>query len=154
VQLSTIGFSGKSAERFFAILSEAGVQKLIDVRRSNNTLYCGFTRARDLPYLLKSICGVPYVHEPEFAPSLDLLRDYQARLKRDKHDPAIWADYVPRFLAEIAARPVLKRFHAHTRGLERVCFLCTEATPEHCHRRLLAGYIADHARDSIEIVHL
>jgi uncharacterized protein (DUF488 family) len=154
MRLSTIGFSGKSAQRFLTLLCEAGVQKLIDIRRSNNTLYSGFTRARDLPYLLQTICGIPYVYEPDFAPSLSLLRWYQARLKKDKRDPKVWPEYVERFAAEIATRPPLKRFQAHSAGVEHVCFLCAEATAEHCHRRLLAEYIAQHADRPIEVMHL
>lgn len=154
MRLSTIGFSGKSAEHFFTMLSAAGIQKLIDVRRSNNTLYSGFTRARDLPYLLEKICGIPYIDEPEFAPSLTLLRWYQARLKKNRRNPRLWAEYVKRFAAEIATRPLLKRFEHHSAGCEHVCFLCTEPTAEHCHRRLLAEYIAQHSKHPVEIVHL
>ena len=154
MRLSTIGFSCKSAESFFTILAEAGVQKLIDIRRSNNTLYSGFTRARDLPFLLEKICGVAFVYEPDFAPSLTLLRWYQAGLKKDKRDPRLWPEYVRRFTAEIAKRPIIKRFQAHSVGLEHVCFLCTEPTADRCHRRLLAEHIAERAKRPIEIVHL
>jgi len=52
MRIYTIGFAGKSAEQFFTKLRDAGVEKLIDIRRSNNTLYCGFTRRRDLPFFL------------------------------------------------------------------------------------------------------
>ncbi len=170
MQLFTIGYSGKSTAEFVPLLEKAGVQLLIDIRRSNNTLYAGFTRARDLPYLLKQLCRIDYVHEPEFAPSLELLRDYQRQLRENKKDPQLWPNYVKRFHAEIATRPILARFNEHTAGLERVCFLCMEADPEHCHRRLLAEYIAANytaseysastsrakrrPRGQIEIVHL
>ncbi len=155
MQLYTIGFGGKSTERFFTLLQRADVQRLIDIRRSNNTLYSGFTRARDLPFLLQRIAGIDYVHEPEFAPSLELLRDYQQRLRENKKDPQLWPDYVKRFHAEIAARPILDLFNTHTASLERVCFLCLEPDPEHCHRRLLAEYIKKHSpRGAVDIVHL
>ncbi len=72
MRIYTIGFAGKSAAAFFAKLKEAGVEKLIDIRRNSNTLYGGFTRARDLPHFLQQLCGIPYVHEPEFAPSAEL----------------------------------------------------------------------------------
>ncbi len=155
MQLHTIGFGGKSAEKFFALLQQAEVQRLIDIRRSNNTLYAGFTRARDLPFLLERIAGIDYVHEPEFAPSLELLRDYQKRLRANKKDPQLWPEYVRRFHAEIAQRPILELFQAHTAGLEQICFLCLEPQPEHCHRRLLAEHIKERSRrGAVEIVHL
>lgn len=154
MRVHTIGFSGKSAERFFKLLSKAAVQKLIDVRRSNNTLYAGFTRARDLPYLLKELCHIDYVHEPEFAPSLELLRDYQARLKRNKKDPAAWSTLVGRFTAELQTRDVVRLFEQHAAGLDNVCLLCMEQTADRCHRRLLAEYVAEHGGRDLEIVHL
>ncbi len=154
MRIYTIGFTGKSAEAFFRILREAGVEKLVDVRRGHNTLYAGFTRARDLPFLLKSICGIPYVHEPDFAPSPELLRGFQPRLKNHKKDPAAWPEYVRRFGKEIAGRPVLELFRRHAKGVGNVCFLCAEPTAERCHRRLLAEYIRDKADGGIEIIHL
>ena len=154
MRVYTIGFAGKSAAAFFAKLQEAGVAKLVDVRRNSNTLYGGFTRARDLPYFLQHLCNVPYAHEPEFAPSAELLREYQGRIRKNKKDPDAWPDYVRRFADELATRPILELFARHAAGVANVCFLCTEPTPEKCHRRLLAEYIRDHADAGLEIVHL
>ncbi len=154
MRLLTIGFSGKSAKSFFSILQSAGVQKVVDVRRSNNTLYCGFTRARDLPFLLDRLCGIQYVHEPEFSPSLELLRDYQARMKRNKKDPGAWQEYTVRFLEELSGRPVIDLFEQHSTGFESLCFLCVEPTAEHCHRRLVAEYIGQAVPNGILIEHL
>ncbi len=155
IRLHTIGFAGKSAEQFFDALRRAGVQKLIDVRRSNNTLYCGFTRARDLPFFLTHLCGIAYVHEPDFAPSLELLKDYQKRIEADRKDPQAWPEYVDRFLAEIAQRPICERFQGHAAGFSAVALLCTESKPDRCHRRLLAEHLKNNCGDcTIEIVHL
>ena len=155
MRIHTIGFSGKSAEQFFAALSQAGVQKLLDIRRSNNTLYSGFTRHRDLPFFLRQLCRITYVHEPAFAPSTALLRAYQARVKASKKDPDAWPEFATGVLSEIRERPILELFRNHSEGLSAVCFLCSEKTPEHCHRRLLAEYIMDESPgESIEVVHL
>jgi uncharacterized protein (DUF488 family) len=153
MRIYTVGYSGKSAEKFFRVLRAAGVRKVVDIRRSNNTLYAGFTRSRDLPYFLEHLCGAVYVHEPEFAPSEELLRGYQAQLKAKRKPAELWPDYVKRYTAEIAARPILERFEEHAAGVENVCFLCMEATAEYCHRRLLAEYIAGR-RKKTEIEHL
>jgi len=154
MRLHTIGFSGKSAEQFFTLLQSAGVQKVIDIRRSNNTLYAGFTRARDLPYFLERLCGIAYVHEPEFAPSLELLRAYQARVKKSKKDAGAWVEFERDFKAEIQARPVAEVFAQHCEDIENVCFLCSEATAEKCHRRLLAEHLSDQDGQNLQIVHL
>jgi uncharacterized protein (DUF488 family) len=154
MRLYTIGFTGKSAEAFFGRLQKAGVEKLVDVRRSNNTLFCGFTRMRDLPFFLNRLCGIDYVHEPEFAPSLELLREYQRWMKEKKKPGEIWPDYVRRFDKEIADRPIAKLFRRHASGMTKLCLLCAEAKPEYCHRRLLAEHIAEKDGSQIEIVHL
>jgi uncharacterized protein (DUF488 family) len=154
MRVCTIGFSGKSAETFFETLRNAGVEKVIDIRRSNNTLYSGFTRSRDLPYFLEHLCGIAYVHEPEFAPSLALLRDYQKQPKNKRANTDAWLDFENRFKDEIAHRPIMPLFQQHTSGTNTVCLLCTESTPDHCHRRLLAEYIEQGNDDAIEILHL
>jgi uncharacterized protein (DUF488 family) len=154
MRVCTIGFSGKSAKAFFTRLQEAGVEKLIDIRRSNNTLYSGFTRLRDLPFLLEHLCHISYVHEPEFAPSLDLLRSYQARLKKNKHDAEAWKEFSERFRVEIEERPILELFRRHGNGASAVCLLCTEHLPDHCHRRLLAERLKELIGDGVTIEHL
>jgi uncharacterized protein (DUF488 family) len=154
VRIYTIGFAGKSAKAFFALLKDAGVEKLIDIRRSNNTLFAGFTRARDLPFLLERLCGIAYVYEPEFAPSTELLRDYQKRLKHSKKDPDAWPEYTRSFHKEITGRPIAELFRRHAAGQDNVCFLCAEAAADHCHRRLLAEYICQQAGGKLEIEHL
>uniref|UniRef100_UPI0015D7B598 DUF488 domain-containing protein n=1 Tax=Nevskia soli TaxID=418856 RepID=UPI0015D7B598 len=69
----TIGFTRKSAETFFTLLSRAGVQRLIDVRLNNVSQLAGFTKKDDLRYFTKAICGIDYVHLPELAPTADIL---------------------------------------------------------------------------------
>lgn len=154
MRIYTIGFAGKAAKTSFALLQQAGVEKIIDVRRSNNTLYSAFTRSRDLPFLLERLAGIAYVAAPEFAPSKELLRWYQARLKHDKKDAAAWPEYVRRFQDEIAARPIVDLFRKYSADGDNVCFLCTEPTADRCHRRLLAEYIREHATGTIDIHHL
>ncbi len=46
----TIGFTKKSAQRFFSILTAAGVKRIVDVRLSNVTQLSGFSKRDDLAY--------------------------------------------------------------------------------------------------------
>jgi uncharacterized protein (DUF488 family) len=154
MRVYTIGYAGKSAKTFFNQLKDAGVARLIDIRRSNNTLYSGFTRSRDLPFFLSRLCDIEYVEEPEFAPSIELLRQYQARMKKNKKDAAAWPEYAQRFSVEIEARPIVELFRKHAAGTANVCLLCAEAKPECCHRSVLAEHLKTKLRGEIEIVHL
>ena len=53
----TIGFTKKSAEKFFELLKANKVSKLIDVRISNSSQLAGFAKGKDLEYFTKAICG-------------------------------------------------------------------------------------------------
>jgi len=145
MHLYTIGFTQKSAERFFGLLKEHGIERLIDVRRRPDGQLAGFAKRADLPFFLDRLVAADYWHLPILAPSDDLLATY--RTDRD------WARYVPIFEAQLDERDVPRSLD---RALfeERVCcLLCSEPTPERCHRRLVAERLA-RAWPGTEIVHL
>jgi uncharacterized protein (DUF488 family) len=134
VDLTTIGFTKTSASRFFERIKKAGVKKIVDVRLHNTSQLSGFAKADDLAYFLKEICGVDYVHQPLLAPTDDILKAY----KRDRGD---WSLYRCRFMSLMAERQIEKRFEPGT--FQDACFLCSEAMPHHCHRRLVCEYLND-----------
>jgi hypothetical protein len=55
--LCTIGFTGKIAEEFFALLSEAGVQQVIDIRQNRGGQLSGFAKHPDLSFFLRKIAA-------------------------------------------------------------------------------------------------
>ena len=153
MRICTIGFRGKSAREFFGLLKKAGVQKLLDVRRRNQSQLAGFTRGRDLAFFLEECFGISYEHVPLFAPSEELLHGFHARLGKRKCDDATWAWYVEQFAREISDKPIVERFLAAPKGSEVVCLLCAEETAEHCHRRLIAEHVAERM-EGVVIEHL
>jgi uncharacterized protein (DUF488 family) len=141
--LYTIGFTKKSAREFFGILKEHGIVRLIDIRESNTNIYAGFTMRESLRYFLKEICNADYVEMKEFAPTRELRRSYQER--------GDWNAYGEEYLALLKDRKVEKTLD---KGVFRnAVLLCSEPTPEKCHRRLAAEYIAGHVSETM-IVHL
>ena len=86
MRVSTIGFTKKTAEKFFTELRRADVRRVIDVRLNNVSQLAGFAKRKDLEYFLKEICGIDYVHLPELAPTKDMLDEY----KKNKGD---WGVY-------------------------------------------------------------
>jgi uncharacterized protein (DUF488 family) len=144
LKLFTIGFTKKSAETFFGLLREAGVRKVIDVRLNNSSQLAGFAKRNDLRFFLKAICGIDYKHMPEMAPTEDILDDYKKKGKE-------WGGYEDRFTNLISERRIeklLSKKEAHM-----ACLLCSEETPDHCHRRLVAEYLKKKWGE-LEIVHL
>ncbi len=144
INLFTIGFTKKNAETFFGKLEKAGVEKIIDIRLNNVSQLAGFAKKDDLIYFLKQICGCNYRHEQLLAPTKEILDGY-------KKKEIGWPEYEKRF------NDLLKTRKAHTlvssSELHRTCLLCSEPTPDKCHRRLVAEYLKNHF-DNIEITHL
>ncbi len=153
MKVCTIGFRGRSAREFFGLLKKAGVQKLPDIRRRNQSQLAGSTKGSDLAFFLEECSGIKYEHIPVFAPSEELLDGFHSRLGKRKCDNATWAWYVEQLTAEISDKPILERFLQATMGFEVVCLLCTEETADHCHRRLIAEHVAERI-GSVVVEHL
>jgi uncharacterized protein (DUF488 family) len=145
MKIFTIGFTKKSAETFFTRLKSAGVKRLIDVRLNNVSQLAGFTKRDDLRYFTKAICDIDYVHLPELAPTADILDPYKKQKSGD------WPLYERQFLNLMRTRRIEETVSRDL--LDGGCLLCSEETPHHCHRRLVAEYFKE-KWDGIEIEHI
>ena len=145
MEVYTIGFTKKTAEQFFTLLKNVGVKRLLDVRLHNVSQLAGFAKRDDLAFFLREMCEAEYLHEPRLAPTQDMLDAYK------KHK-AGWEAYRSRFLELMEARRIDER-------LDRSLFagptvlLCSEATAQYCHRRLVLEYLLI-KWEPFEIVHL
>jgi len=145
MHLFTIGFTQKTAERFFDLLLANEVQLLVDTRLNPDGQLSGFARRSDLPFLCRELVGCDYVHRPDLAPTKELLTDY-----RTDHD---WNRYVRRYDALLEQRLFPADSDRPLFFGRRCCLLCSEHPPDRCHRRLLAERLAA-AWPEMEIVHL
>jgi len=132
VLLYTIGFTKKSAEEFFALLGEAGVKRVLDVRLNNVSQLAGFAKKDDLEFFLREVAGIEYHHLLELAPTQELID--MARKRQE------WAKFEAGYRRLIEQRKVEALVSRQL--LHRGCLLCSEDQPEHCHRRVLADYLA------------
>lgn len=130
----TIGFTQKSSQVFFDLIKNNHINLLIDIRLNNQSQLAGFTKGRDLPYFLEKICDCSYVHELKFSPTKQILDDYKKNI-------IVWSQYESLYLELIKNRKVEKLFKDKYLNYKNIVFLCSESTPEMCHRRLLAEYI-------------
>jgi len=133
--LFTIGFTKKSAQEFFTLLRTAHVQRIIDIRLNNVSQLAAFTKRDDLKFFLRELCSADYVHLPRCAPSKEILDHYKKNKGR-------WEEYEMQFLPLIAKRQIENILTPEL--LDRGCLLCSESTPEQCHRRLVAEYMQKH----------
>ena len=145
MEVYTIGFTRRSAEKFFRALREAGIRVLLDVRLNNTSQLAGFTKKDDLAFFLRELCRADYRHEPSLAPTRELLEDYSGKR-------ITWEEYERRFLALLEERRVADSLE---RGLFEgpTVLLCSERGPERCHRRLALEHL-NREWGGMEIVHL
>ncbi len=143
--LHTIGYERRPLAEFITLLRAAEIDAVVDIRLRNTSHLAGYTKRDDLAFLLQEGFGIAYEHDPELAPTDEILDTYV-----QDHD---WLRYAACFAAllaerqsEVTGREILAHYRAP-------CLLCREATPEKCHRRLVAEWWAAHIPE-LNVVHL
>ena len=144
MKIFTIGFTKKSAKEFFEILKTNNIEQIIDIRLNNTSQLAGFTKKDNLKYFLKELCGIDYCHFIFLAPTKEI-RDRYIKSKD-------WDVYIKEYIELLDNRKVLDKLDK-SYFKRKSCFLCSEASANHCHRRLLVEYLKGHW-DYVEIVHL
>jgi uncharacterized protein (DUF488 family) len=143
MQIFTIGFTRTSARSFFTRLGASGAERLVDVRLNNTSQLAGFAKRDDLGYFAETLCGMEYEHMPILAPTKEMLDEYKSGRVR-------WDRYAGRFIHLMSSRKIEMIDKSKIGGS---CLLCSEEKPHHCHRRLVAEYLASRW-SGVEIVHL
>ena len=138
MEIATIGFTKRTAEGFFGALSRPGLVRVIDVRANNRSQLAGFTRASDLPFFLERLVGLGYRHEPLLCPDRDLLRSYRRR-------EMPWDDYADAYITQLEVGRVADLLDPTE--FDGAVLLCSEPSPEQCHRRLAAKYLQQRWRE-------
>lgn len=144
MKVAAIGFTKKSARRFFALLRESDVKRILDVRLNNGSQLAGFAKKDDLAWFARELLGIDYVHVPSLAPTKALLGDYrQGRIDLGTYETRFTDLMRERRIEETVPREVVSEG----------CLLCSEDQPHHCHRRLVAEYLNERW-GGLEIEHL
>jgi uncharacterized protein (DUF488 family) len=146
MKIYTIGFTKKNAQTFFELLRQNGVQRLVDIRLKPSGQLSGFAKKEDLPYFLDHLAaGCTYLHLPELAPSEEILTAYRATKN--------WSLYEAQFQALMDQRRIPDILDRASFAKQTSCLLCSEHTPQQCHRRLVAERLAE-SWPELEIIHL
>lgn len=144
IRLFTIGFTKKNAEKFFSLLIENKVKRIIDIRLNNTSQLAGFAKADDLKYFLKAVAGIEYIYIPELAPTQEIMEDYKKNNgQRETFEKSYLALLSKRKVEQMDIRDLI----------DQSCFLCSEDRPDLCHRKLAAEYLQK-KWGNIDIVHL
>src|SRR5262249_48171232 len=125
--LLTIGHSNLAADRFMALLKNAGVSAVADVRSVPFSRWCPWFSAKQLA---QRLAGGGMTHIP-------LADALGGRPRAPKVDRDGVADYEAMATREEFAAGLGRVVDASER--QRVCLLCAEREPLDCHRWLLVG---------------
>ena len=144
----TIGFTKKDAKTFFELIKTNNITLVVDVRLNNTSQLAGFSKYPDIKYFLAKCAKCHYLSDKHFSPSETTLDDY----KKKKIN---WDEYVKQFNETMDKRKIreyIKDKYTKILSEETICFLCSEETPENCHRRLIAEIFAEIF--NLSIIHL
>ncbi len=144
IQILTIGFTNKTARQFFGLLRQNNAKRIIDTRIQNVSQLAGFAKGQDLAFFAEAVGGMSYEHNLDFAPTKDLLAQYREK-------KITWENYKTEYLNLLDMRKISQK--TNIESLHKHCLLCSEHSPEKCHRRLLAEYFQALRKD-VEIIHL
>ena len=145
MQVKTIGFTQKSAQRFFTLLKETDVRTVLDVRLNNTSQLAGFSKKPDLEFFLSNLLDINYIDLRELTPERDHLKRYQS-------GDLSWDDYASAYIEVLAKRRVESNLDVTM--FDGACLLCSEHTPDRCHRRLALEYLNSQWSNRLTIQHL
>ena len=128
--LATIGYEDTTVPRFLETLKGAEVDLLVDVRAVASSRRPGFAKTK-LAENVGSV-GIEYLH----LRGLGTPADGRAAARAGRHEEmrAIFMEH----METPEAQDELERLAELVRAGRRVCLLCLEADPAHCHRSMVA----------------
>jgi uncharacterized protein (DUF488 family) len=142
--LATIGYEGATVRSFLEALGGERIELVADVRAVAGSRKPGFAKTALSANL--DGAGIEYLH----LRGLGTPAPGRAAARAGRHTDmrAIYRDH----LASQAARDDLQVLADIVRSGRRVCLLCLEADPTHCHRSLVAAALA--RRMPLRVTHL
>lgn len=142
----TIGYEGKSFERYLNELLRAGVTLLCDVRRNPNSRKYGFSKST-----LSKGCdgvGIRYEHLPE----LGIASEYRQGLETQADYDELFAEYERRDLPKQSQ--ALAKIAAWVHAGERVALTCYELSETRCHRHCVSEALENQFGKKLAAKHL
>jgi uncharacterized protein (DUF488 family) len=132
--IATIGYEGATVANFQRALRDAKIDLLVDVRALASSRRPGFAKTRLAANAKEA--GAEYLH----LRALGTPADGRAAARAGRHE-----EMHRIFRAQLAtaeAQAELALVADLVRQGRRVCLLCFEARPEHCHRSLVAAALS------------
>jgi uncharacterized protein (DUF488 family) len=135
LSIATIGYESATIASFQDALRNAGIDLLVDVRALASSRRPGFAKTRLAANAREA--GAEYLH----LRALGTPADGRAAARAGHH--AEMQRIFREQLATVEAQEELALVADLVRQGRRVCLLCFEADPAHCHRSIVAAALAD-----------
>ena len=132
--IATIGYEGATISTFQEAIRDAGIDLLIDVRALASSRRPGFAKTRLAANAKEA--GAEYLH----LRALGTPSDGRAAARAGRHGEM--RSIFQTQLATPEAQAELALIADLVGQGRRVCLLCFEADPAHCHRSLVAGALS------------
>jgi uncharacterized protein (DUF488 family) len=148
IDVVTVGVYGHSVDSFLAVLADAGVTALYDVRQRRGVRGAEYAWA-NAQRLQRSLAaaGIAYEHHKELAPTTELRQlQYAADARQGvgkRSRRRLDGEYRRRYVEEILDRVDLTELVAAMPATGATALLCVEADPEACHRSIVAARLAE-----------
>jgi uncharacterized protein (DUF488 family) len=142
--LFTIGYEHAAASAMLDELAHAGIGVVVDVRAVAASRRPGFSK-RQLAAALDGR-GISYLH------LRGLGTPKEGRLAARAGDVVTLFEIYDMHLATAQAREELDELAELVRSGRRICLICYERDPDHCHRKRVAALISE--RTGVAVEHL
>jgi len=142
--IATIGYQAATVGTFLDALREGGIELLVDVRAVASSRRPGFSKTRLAANLQEA--GIGYLH----LRGLGTPPEGRAAARAGRY-PELRRIYLEH-LETTGAREQLGALAELVQSGRRICLLCFEAEPAHCHRSMVAAALAD--RVPVRVRHL
>jgi uncharacterized protein (DUF488 family) len=134
-RVATAGYQASTVKSFLAALREAGIELVVDVRAVASSRRPGFSKSRLAANLAEA--GIGYVH----LRGLGTPAEGRAAARAGKF--AELRRIYERHLATLEAKAELAELSDLVTSGRRVCLLCFEHDPAHCHRTMVAAALGE-----------
>jgi uncharacterized protein (DUF488 family) len=142
--LATIGYQAATVRSFLEALRQGGVELLVDVRAVAGSRRPGFAKSRLAANLAEA--GIGYLHFR----GLGTPAKGRAAARAGQH--AEMRRIYREHLATSGAQEELAALADLVRSGRRICLLCFEADPAHCHRSMVAAALG--SLMPVQVTHL
>jgi len=122
------------------------VSAIVDTRLHPSSQLAGYAKKDSLEFFATELLSIPYIYEPLLCPE-------EGELKAYRNKEIDWDLYESQYKQLLSKRDLLNKIDLSHWG-KRPVILCSEETPEFCHRRLAADYFHAHLETVTEITHL